>query len=84
MSNEFKGLKYSSMALPWIPVGHPNYVWRPSADCDVERTWRTYGWKPLNEQHKIASDTFVQLFTRNRGNRDGAVPQAKEVRPLQQ
>ena len=50
MTNEFKGLKFSSMALPWIPVGHPRYVWRPSADCDVERTWRTYGWKPLNEQ----------------------------------
>lgn len=50
MDNEFNGLKFSSMALPWIPVGHPQYVWRPSADCNVERTWRTYGWKPLNEQ----------------------------------
>jgi hypothetical protein len=48
--NEFKGLKFSSMALPWIPVGHPRYVWRPSADCDVTRTWREYGWKPLDEQ----------------------------------
>lgn len=53
MNNEYKGLKFSSMALPWIPVGHPRYVWRPSADCDVERTWRTYGWKPLNEQQSI-------------------------------
>ena len=50
MTKEFKGIKYSSMALPIIPIGHPRYVWRTSADCDVERTWRTYGWKPLNEQ----------------------------------
>jgi hypothetical protein len=56
MQNEFKGLKFSSMALPIIPVGHPLYVWRPSADCDVQRTWRTYGWKPLNEQ-RTATDT---------------------------
>lgn len=50
MQNEFKGVKFSSMALPWIPVGHPRYKWYGSADVDVTRTWRTYGWKPLNEQ----------------------------------
>ena len=50
MQNEFKGLKFSSMALPWIPVGHPRYKWYGSADVDVTRTWRAYGWKPLNEQ----------------------------------
>ena len=54
MTNEFKGVKYSSMALPWISVDHPCYKWRPSADCDVQRTWRIYGWKPLNEQQPIA------------------------------
>lgn len=61
MTNEFKGLKFSSMALPWIPVGHPRYVWRPSADCDVERTWRTYGWKPLNEQSIPEPKKFASL-----------------------
>lgn len=62
MPNEFKGLKFSSMALPWIPVGHPRYVWRPSADCDVQRTWRTYGWKPLNEQHSITEPKKLAPF----------------------
>jgi hypothetical protein len=54
MNNEFKGLKFSSMALPWIPVGHPRYIWRPSADVDVTRTWRAYGWKSLDEQRADA------------------------------
>jgi hypothetical protein len=57
MNNEFKGLRFSSMALPWIPVGHPRYVWRPSADCDVTRTWRIYGWKPLDEQQQPTTDS---------------------------
>lgn len=50
MSNEFKGQKFSSMAIPMIPIGHPKYVWRNHADVDVTRTWRAYGWKPLNEK----------------------------------
>lgn len=49
MTGEFRGLRYSSIALPFIPVGHPRYVWRPAADTDVQRTWRTYGWKPNSE-----------------------------------
>ena len=53
MNNEFKGLKFSSMAKPWVPVGHPRYKWYGSADVDVTRTWRAYGWKPLNEQQSI-------------------------------
>ena len=53
MSNEFKGLRYSSIALPMIPVGHPLYTWRDHADTDVQRTWRFYGWKPTRE---IAAD----------------------------
>lgn len=48
MSNEFKGLRYSSIALPHVPVGHPDYVWRGHADTDVQRTWRTYGWNPVH------------------------------------
>lgn len=46
MSTEFKGIRCSSVATPIIPVGHPRYVWRPAADTDVQRTWRSYGWKP--------------------------------------
>lgn len=58
MQNEFQGLRFSSIAIPLVPVDHPDYVWRPSADCDVQRTWRNYGWKPLNEQH--TNTTTVQ------------------------
>lgn len=45
MSVEFKGIPCSSFAVPYIPVGHPRYVWRGHADTDVQRTWKTYGWK---------------------------------------
>jgi hypothetical protein len=48
MSNEFKGMKYSTMAMPWIPVGHPKYRWTNCADTDVTKTWKKYGWKPLD------------------------------------
>ena len=50
MSTEFRGLRCSSVAIPFIPVGHPRYVWRGHADTDVQRTWRSYGWKPTNQE----------------------------------
>jgi hypothetical protein len=37
---------------PYVPVGHPDYVWRSAADTDVQRTWRRYGWVPFGEQVK--------------------------------
>jgi len=55
MTQEFKGLKYHSLAIPFVPVGHPDYVWRGAADTDVQRTWRKYGWKPTEEQRAIAA-----------------------------
>lgn len=36
--------------LPYIPVGHPDFVWRPSVDTDVQRTWRKYGWTPIEQK----------------------------------
>lgn len=54
MNNEFKGLRFHTMALPHIPVGHPDYVWRGAADTDVQRTWRAYGWKSHEEQQALA------------------------------
>lgn len=32
---------------PWIPVGHPDFVWTSGAD--VQKTWRKYGWTPPSE-----------------------------------
>lgn len=29
---------------PFVPVGHPEFVWRSGAD--VQATWRKYGWVP--------------------------------------
>jgi hypothetical protein len=60
MNNEFNGLRFSSMAKPWVPVGHPRYKWYGSADVDVTRTWRAHGWKPLNEQR---ADTRTKKFS---------------------
>ena len=34
---------------PFIPVGHPDFVWRDASDTDVQRTWRRYGWVPLEQ-----------------------------------
>ena len=42
-----KPVPYSKRTDPWIPVGHPQYVWTTSAD--VQATWRRYGWRPLSE-----------------------------------
>lgn len=33
---------------PWIPIGHPDFVWTPGAD--VQATWRRYGWTPPSEK----------------------------------
>jgi len=33
---------------PWIPVGHPEFVWTSGAD--VQKTWRKYGWTPPSEK----------------------------------
>ncbi len=48
MSNEFKGVKFSTMAMPWVPVGHPEYHWTGHENTDVTRIWSKYGWKPMD------------------------------------
>ena len=40
-------LKYSKRTDPWVPVGHPDYVWKSHAD--VQATWRKHGWVPPSE-----------------------------------
>jgi hypothetical protein len=61
MSIEYKGLKVQSVTLPWIPVGHPRYVWTSSSD--VEATWKKYGWKPLNDKPTETIATTPQRAT---------------------
>lgn len=35
---------------PDIRITDPNFVWVPSAQTDVTRTWRKHGWVPPSEQ----------------------------------
>lgn len=63
MPQEFNGLRCHSVAIPIIPVGHPKYVWRNHADVDVQRTWRSYGWKPQSEIAATAQErTAAQVM----------------------
>lgn len=42
MADLAQGCKRSE---PWVPVGHPDFKWRPGAD--VQATWHRYtGWTP--------------------------------------
>ena len=34
---------------PRISIKDPNFVWIPSHQTDVQRTWRKFGWRPLKE-----------------------------------
>jgi hypothetical protein len=45
---------------PFIPVGHPDYVWTTGAD--VQATWRRYGWQPIAEVS--ASEQSEKFFTK--------------------
>lgn len=38
----------STLTLPHVPVGHPDYKWTSGAD--VQATWRRYGWVPPSEK----------------------------------
>lgn len=40
-------IRYLSKAVPTIPLNHPEFVYYPAADTDVTRTWRKFGWTPI-------------------------------------
>lgn len=44
-------MSYAKKTLPWIPVGHPDYIWKSHAD--VQETWRRYGWQPPSGQPSL-------------------------------
>lgn len=44
-------MKYLKKTLPWIPVGHPDYVWK--SHSDVQATWRRYGWVAPSGQQAL-------------------------------
>ena len=35
--------------LPQYRLDDPRFVWIPSGQTDVQRTWRKYGWTPPSE-----------------------------------
>ena len=41
-------LAHAKRTEPTIPVGHPKFIWYGAAATDVQRTWRRFGWKPVN------------------------------------
>ena len=41
------GIRYHSLALPRIPLNHPDFEYHGSEDVDVQRTWRKFGWTPI-------------------------------------
>jgi len=45
---------------PYIPVGHPEYVWTNGAD--VQATWRRFGWQPINEASAVETcDAIITM-----------------------
>jgi hypothetical protein len=45
---------------PLIPVGHPDFVWRPGAD--VQATWHRYtGWVPPSANRTPMQDHRPEL-----------------------
>lgn len=51
---------YSKRTEPFVPVGHPDYVWTTGAD--VQATWRRFGWLPIAEAR--ANEQSEKLFTK--------------------
>jgi hypothetical protein len=50
---------------PFVPVGHPDYVWTNGAD--VQATWRRFGWVPLEESKaKEQSEKIITLAIASR------------------
>jgi hypothetical protein len=43
-------VRYMSKAIPITPIGHPDFIYYPSADTDVTRTWRRFGWTPVQRE----------------------------------
>jgi hypothetical protein len=40
-------IRYHSIAVPTTPIGHPDFIYYTSDDVDVTRTWRRFGWTPI-------------------------------------
>ena len=63
-------IPYSRRALPSIPVGHPDYVWK--SHSDVQATWmRLTSWRPIytNQPPKYVEpkqDAFVMMLAERR------------------
>ena len=43
-------IRYHSKAVPTIPLSHPDFVYYPAAATDVTRTWRKFGWVPVQRE----------------------------------
>jgi len=43
-------IRYHSKAVPTVPLSHPDFVYYPAAATDVTRTWRKFGWTPVQRE----------------------------------
>ena len=40
-------IRFHSKAVPTTPIDHPDFVYYEAAATDVTRTWRRFGWTPI-------------------------------------
>jgi hypothetical protein len=38
---------YQSKAVPTVSIDHPDFIYYEAAATDVTRTWRRFGWTPI-------------------------------------
>lgn len=43
-------IKHLSKVIPTVPVTDPKFVYVPSEDTDVQKTWAKFGWQPKEKK----------------------------------
>lgn len=50
MNYELQDQMETDTPLPCPLTDDPNFIYYDSASTDITRTWRKFGWKPLEEK----------------------------------
>ena len=67
-------------AIPATRLTDPDFVWVPSAQTDVTRIWRKYGWTPPSEARKALA--FAVTLSTVEGWQDCQDQDAESKRPF--
>jgi hypothetical protein len=43
-------IRFHSQAIPTTPLCHPDFVHYDASKTDVTRTWRRFGWTPIQRE----------------------------------